>query len=377
MTGNFSGMWVLVSSALICAVLGSIHAFSVFLEPLETAHDLPRAVVSLTYSFALVILTLLVLLGPRLYSAVSPRALFTATGILGAFGTLLAGLSPGIIGVWFGYSLCFGAANGIGYGFALQYAARANPDRPGAAMGVVTAAYALGAVISPAIFVKMLQIGGFMAAMTFLAALLLLAANCAAWIVGRAGVNFGDSAENDVAALPTSANIAKTWIAYGCGVAAGLMVIGHAAGIATLAGITAWFAPALLAVCNLLGSYLGGYLADRVSHHRLMSALPLISIAGLLLLNFFPLLTLMGLGAVGFAYGGIIAAYPAIIAQRFPDNVGPRVYGRVFTAWGAAGLVAPWTAGLLFDQTQNYALALWIAILLALVSALMGRRVAR
>ena len=377
MAGNSSGTWILASSALVCTVLGSVHAFSIFLEPLEAAHGLTRATVSLTYSMALVVLTLFVLVGPKFYSAISPRLIFAVAGVLGSAGALLAGWSSNIYGVWFGYSILFGAANGIGYGFALQYAARANPKRPGGAMGVVTAAYALGAVISPAAFVKMLELGGFVTAMTMLASLLLAATICAGWIVGRTGVGFGDRSANERPQLPQAASVAKIWIAYGCGVAAGLMVIGHAAGIAKLAGFAAWLAPAVLAFCNLLGSYLGGHLSDRISHQKLIATLPLISAAGLLLLNSFPSLTLAGLGAVGFAYGGIISAYPAVIADRFSNNVGPRVYGRVFTAWGTAGLVAPWSAGFLFDQSQNYGLALWIAILLALLSALVSTRLTK
>ena len=244
-------------------------------------------------------------------------------------------------------------------------------------MGIVTAAYALGAASSPILFVKMLEIGGFAAAMTSLALALLAATMWAAWIVGRTGIRFGSQSADEAEALPPASEVTSIWIAYGCGVAAGLMVIGHAAGVAKLAGFTPWIAPAVLAVCNLIGSYLGGYLTDRISHRTLISALPLISVIGLFLLNLFPLLTLVGLGAVGFAYGGIIAAYPAVIAERFPGNAGPRVYGRVFTAWGTAGLIAPWTAGLLFDETQNYTLALWIAVILALLSVLMSTRLAR
>ncbi len=91
------------------------------------------------------------------------------------------------------------------------------------------------------------------------------------------------------------------------------------------------------------------------------------------LLALFPVATLVALGGVGFAYGGTIAAYPAAIAARFPGALGPKVYGMVFTAWGAAGLAAPWVAGRIFDATQGYAPALWIAAGLAVISALVAR----
>lgn len=90
-----------------------------------------------------------------------------------------------------------------------------------------------------------------------------------------------------------------------------------------------------------------------------------------------PSLTLVALGVLGFAYGGTIAAYPAVIAKRFPGDAGPRIYGRVFTAWGAAGLFAPWAAGMLFDQSQDYTSALWVAMATAVISAAMAGRAIR
>jgi hypothetical protein len=46
------------------------------------------------------------------------------------------------------------------------------------------------------------------------------------------------------------------------------------------------------------------------------------------------------------------------------------MYGLVFTAWGLAGLGAPWLAGVLFDAGGGYGPALIIAAGAALASAL-------
>jgi len=130
--------------------------------------------------------------------------------------------------------------------------------------------------------------------------------------------------------------------------------------------------PAALACFNLLGSFLSGWLIDRVSPKKVLTFLPLISALSLAALAIFPASTLVLLCVIGFAYGGTIAAYPAAISQRFQGDDGPRVYGRVFTAWGTAGLLAPWVAGKIFDQTGGYGEALWIASALALVSSLLA-----
>ena len=84
-----SGRRVIVAAGMLCFVLGSVHAFSVFLEPLETAFSVSRASVSLIYSLALITLTLSVLIGPRYFSRLPASRIVLASGLVAATGTLI------------------------------------------------------------------------------------------------------------------------------------------------------------------------------------------------------------------------------------------------------------------------------------------------
>jgi OFA family oxalate/formate antiporter-like MFS transporter len=116
----------------------------------------------------------------------------------------------------------------------------------------------------------------------------------------------------------------------------------------------------LIAGCNLVGSLVGGRLADRVPQGVLLATLALMTTLALGCLAIFEqsLGGVVGFGLIGFAYGGTIAAYPAVIAKRVGMAQSARVYGRIFTAWGSAGLIGPWFAGWLFDWSGDYQLAL-------------------
>ena len=374
-SSNPQGHTVLFAVSMVSMALGSIHAFSVFLAPLEIAFGTSRATVSLIYSFGLVFLTATVLFGPTVYSRLQPATIYIWVAFLGAIGAGAASIADGYWLVWVGYSLIFGIANGLGYGFGLQFAARANPNHAGLAMGVVTASYALGAVLAPYGFDLALTFGGFFLAMAALGSVLFVVSIGAAVLVARSGVKYTDTqAARRVTHLPVGL-IAMIWVAYGSGVAAGLMAIGHAAGIAATAGFAGWIAAATIAGFNLVGSLLSGWLSDRISHRRILTTLPIIGAAALLALTVLPEQTLILLGVVGFAYGGTIATYPAAIANLFPGEDGPHAYGRVFTAWGAAGLVAPWLAGQIYDWTGHYTDALWAAAALGILSAVMAQKV--
>ncbi|MCR9114197.1 MAG: hypothetical protein NXH84_13035 [Rhodobacteraceae bacterium] len=367
------GLRTLAGASILAAVLGSVHAFSVFLEPLEAQFGAGRGAVSLTYSGALICLTIAVLFGHRIYGRGPAAWIVLASAGLAAVGALLSAMAGSLPMVWLGYSVLFGAANGLGYGFGLQIAAQVNPGREGVAMGVVTAAYALGSVIAPGLFAAALTSGGFPAAMLGLAGVLIAAGLVSAGLMR--GTRFADGA---VTGDSTSGGVAFMWLGYFGGVMAGLMVIGHAAGIAAVLapGQAAWIAPVVIAICNLAGSLIGGRAADILSPRAVLVGLPLLTCVALLALFWLggPVL-LPALGLAGFAYGGTIAAWPPVIAKRVGMDQSARVYGQVFTAWGAAGLAGPWLAGVLFDAGGAYGAALMVAAGLAVVAAATAARI--
>jgi OFA family oxalate/formate antiporter-like MFS transporter len=171
------------------------------------------------------------------------------------------------------------------------------------------------------------------------------------------------------------------WGGYGLGAAAGLMAIGHATGIAKASGAL----PAqlvlgvmLIGIGNALGGVFAGLLADRYSPLKMISTIPIISAAslGLLLLSSVAAITLVALAICGFAYGALIAAYPITVSEFAGKHDAARIYGRVFTAWGLSGLLAPWIAGVLFDWQSDYRFALGIATATAIASCWLATRAA-
>lgn len=380
------GTPVLLAGMLLALVLGSVHAFSVFLEPLEAQFGAGRSSVSLTYSLALACLTVGVLVGHRVYARLPAALLAVVICLLAAAGCLVAAWANALAVFWLGYGVVFGGANGLGYGFALQSAGQMNPKRTGLAMGLVTASYAVGAVIAPALFDALLRAGGLAGAMLGLAAALVAIGPVVAGLLHRAKAELRVDRPTDRPAdrpadlnarapAPQAGLTLRLWLGYGTAVAAGLMAIGHATGIARAGGLgdaLVLAAPMVIAAFNVAGSFFGGWLADRISLKPALTAFPACSAVSLLMLARFDggIAVLFALAVVGFAYGGTIAVYPAAVAYLFGDALGVRVYGRIFTAWGAAGMLAPWFAGVLFDRFADYHIALATAGGLGLVSVL-------
>ena len=70
----------------------------------------------------------------------------------------------------------------------------------------------------------------------------------------------------------------------------------------------------------------------------------------------------VGLVLVAAGYGLLAAAVPSVTRAAFGAVEFSRKFSLVFTAWGVAGLSAPWISGALFDATGDFRLALLSAL---------------
>ena len=229
----------LLACLVVSLLLGSIHAFSVFVPEWESLRGASRASVSLVYSLSLLSLTVAVLLGHVLYRSLSPFNVFVLVSCLVGLGLGGAALSSSTLELYIYYGIVFGAANGIGYGYTLQLSGRIIPSHRAQAMILVTAFYAVGATVAPYLFSQLINAGGNRLALLVTAFTLCAAVLLAAFVVKQSGIryefnqtdthyNFSQEERNSIAAF---------WAAYGCAVFAGLMILGHAHGIARWLGI--------------------------------------------------------------------------------------------------------------------------------------------
>ena len=371
------GTMVLIAAMILTFVLGTIHAFSVSLSTLEIVFNTSRTYASLTYSLALLSLTVGVLYGHRLHHRLRLVLLVILIECIAILGCLIAMIPTNLFWVWLGYSVVFGFANGLGYGLSLQMAAQANPDRTGIAIGLITAFYALGAICAPIPFSIALDRMGWSGMMAVQIFALLLGLPFMIFLLRASGFAFANShsVSGDQTSVYCNRSVVWLWFSYCTAVTSGLMVIGHAAAIAGTERAHLYYAnaPTVVAAFNMLGSIFCGWLTDKVGARLLLLSLPLIS-AIVLIQMVYGLLsqdTLVGLAIMGFCYGGIITVYPIFIAKTFGADLGAQVYGYVFTAWGIAGLLGPMIAGIIYDVTTNYNGAMIIAGLIALTSTIM------
>ena len=375
MTNNFiqrKQYLVILGCLLLSFVMGSIHAFSLLLEPIETKFYVPRTFSSFTYSLSLISITTAVYFGSYIYKRLSPTSIVLIVMTLSTLGTLISAFSYSIYFVWIGYGLFFGFANGLGYGYTLQYSAIALPESKALMMGLVTASYGFGSTIAPIFYRYTFLIGGFENTMTSITKLFFIITFIVFFLFRFSNLKF--DLEKGIPFQAKDYNpISKylLWAIYGCSISAGLMCFGHAVGIAKSYYVSneyIYFIPITMGFINMTGGIFFSSLIKIFPYKNIMLFLSMLTTLSLLILFFYhsKFSVFLGLPLISVSYGGIIAIFPSMINKLVGETEGIKIYGFVFTAWGFFGLLMPLLAGKIFDMFNSYSTIILITTILSI-----------
>ncbi|WP_448616746.1 MFS transporter [Modestobacter sp. URMC 112] len=340
--------------SVVSAVVANLAAGTLFgwsLVAAEAVADVgaPAATGSAVFAAAIAAFTLALLWAGRAVHTLGPRWLLAGAAVAAAsgLGSAAAGQHP--LALWGGIAVLFGAASGVGCGVAVGLAARAPVARRGTVTGLVVAAYAAGPVLLGLVAPAAVSGVGWRACLATLAVAVgaLLGAAAALAPADRSGERArGQEPPGE------RRTVVLLWLLFAGGAAPGLLVFGTAAPLAVGLGLSpaaGGAAVSLLAAGNLVGRLACGWWSDRVGRGpALATALAVAagSVAGLAG-QAGAGLVLASFTGTGLAYGAVSALVPAATADRVGVRAFPRVYARVFTSWGCAGLVAPLAAGVL------------------------------
>jgi MFS family permease len=346
--------------------------------PIEGTLTHFRSSTSLVFSVATAAFTLGMLAEPRVARWGSPQAIALLSCAMAAAGLALAGTAGSIWLVILGFGVLFGLANGFGYSISLQIAQHAAPHRRGLATGITVSSYMLGSVIGSPLLAAASTLWGYRAAMLILAAYLAAVGPVAFMLLKGSGIATPITGRTTEAGAPAPfGDLALLWLLFFLSSLVGVMVLAHAAPLAESirdGDRNLAMAVALVALGNAAGRLAGGWLSDRLRPRTLLCGAPALNALALAAVLWVPTIDilLMALCAVGVGYGCIAASLPAIVANSYGVCRLASLYGRLFTAWGAAGVAAPYLGGVFFDRTGDYTMAIAAAAITSLVAVLLG-----
>ena len=372
---NRERLLALVACLLITFCMGTVHAFSTLIQNIEIQTGVGRMASSLVYSIALVNVTLAVFFGHTLYRKLSPNLLILLIAILPIFGLFFSS-SQSWLGWIVGYGFLFGLSSGLGYGLSLFIVSSITKrDKLGYTIGLITASYAFGAVafsmVYPFLFSYFGFINGYIIGLVSLSSIVMIGLISFKF----SNVHIKKELDTDTQIQFKSSKIILLWFGYFLTVFSGLMTIGHAVPL-----IISFGGPLLTAISSITMMTLGsafagiyaGWLVDRYGCKRPLLIILLINclaLTGLVTVSNVHLLIVL-LVTISSIYGAVIAIYPTLVNHLVGNDLSAKIYGRVFTAWGAAGLISPSLAGWLFEKNNNYDTSILFAASVSVIAVL-------
>ena len=378
--------WRHLTGAIAGVSAGALYGWSALAAPLQQAYQVRAAEVGQVFSFALLSFTLAVVVAPLLRRRLGTNTALAISAAAAGLFTALAAFAPNFTVFIAVFSFGFGATSGLIYSTTIDMAARSSSPR--IATPVFVALFGLGGVIFGPLWKVLVAADWGLKGLLPLSGLLLLASllSVVRLVTGKGSWGHGATASSASPAVDVFGDeksmtqparpslLLHIWLIFASGAFAGLMVLGLAAKIIDAGPSSLLLTSAVLAgvaFANTAGRLSGAVFgATRDSPLAAMLVSAVLTQAGLIGAALADNALTLGAGLILIAggYGLLASAVPMLTAGRTRTADFQQHYGLVFTAWGAAGFVAPWLSGVIFDRYGDFGLAYGIAAATTLVS---------
>ena len=374
------GRWVLVASGLIINLcMGSIYAWSVFVEPLTDyfTGELGQAVTAndilMPFSVFLAVFAITMPFTGKIIDRYGPRNVTITGGVLTGLGWFLASFSSSVPMLSVMYGVIGGIGVGIAYSVLVAVSARWFPDRRGFAVGLTVLGVGFSAFFTANIagwfigaygVMNTFRIFGIVIIVLTILLALPLKFPPSGWVPGGwtpPALKPGEEkpCECNRSLMLKSSSFYGLWACYFIGCLAGLMAISIAKPVGTDVGIEAGFATFLVgffAIFNGAGRPVFGSLTDTLTpRNAAMVSFILIALASLLMWQI-PIapVYILAFAVLWGCLGGWLAIAPTTTGSYFGTCDYPRCYGVVFLAYGAGAIAGPQLAGFIKTSTGSY-----------------------
>ena len=395
--------WLIaVSGVIIMTLLGTVYAWSVFVNPIMATHGWSKESVAVVFMIIIGMIGLSAAFGGILVDKKGPKFAAFLGVILYSIGVLAGGLALKIGSIWLlyiGYGVIGGMGNGLAYVVPIATLIRWFPDKRGLITGLSVMGFGMGAFFIGKIVPDLINNVGVSNSFFILGIVYLIGSGLSALLLRNPPPHwlpdgFTPSGKTVSAADSFSwAEARKTpqwymiWMMLFLNVTAGMGLLSKLSPMAqevikTAQGVTdpkqlAVLGGGVLAAASIfngLGRLFWAAVSDKIGRKNVF----LVMFASQALLYFYlPQVDSVMLFTVVACYllaclGGGFAVMPAFAADSFGPTYIGKVYGFVLTAWGAAGVIGGFVFAK-FDKMQSLYTAA-VLLILGFVTAFMFKR---
>ena len=374
---------ILVAGCIIlCIGFGVRSGFGLFLQPMSLENGWGRE----TFSFAMAIQNLLWgILGPfagGIADRYGAGRMVAFCGVAYVLGLIVMAFADTALGLHVGSGFLIGLAlSGSTFAVLLAVIGRVTPpEKRSMALGIAVAAGSFGQFAILPITQLLISSVDWRNALLALAVLAALIVPLAFFLRGKAPAHAGPQQSLGAAlheAMRERGFHLLFWGYFVCGFHIAMLTV-HLPSYVTDNGLRpeqGMTALALIGLCNMIGSFVSGWLGGRYSKKYLLSGIYTLRAIAILMLISFPLstLTLYSFAVViGFLWLSTVPLTNGLVAQIFGVRYMGLLAGVVFFGHQIGSFIGVWLAGYLYDQTGSYNGAFVISVGLGVFAALVN-----
>jgi len=389
MTTKTKNRWFMAIGAMaIHMCIGSVYAWSVYVNPIQSTMAWTLTDVTITFSVAIFFLGLSAALMGKFVERKGPRVAATLAAVLFGLGTMGSGVAIALeskVLLYLTYGVLGGAGLGIGYISPVSMLVKWFPDRRGMATGLAIMGFGFASAISgPAIKILIDEVG-ISSTFYILGAIYFVVMFSAAQYLANPPEGYMPEALNDAIASGKKkikedlANITRNeaiktprfyglWLMLFINVTCGIAIISVASpllqeviGISALAAASA---VGLMGIFNGAGRIIWASVSDYLTRPVVFILFFITQILAFYLLTTVTsvLLFTVLVYYIMTCYGGAFASIPAYIGDIFGTKELGAIHGYILTAWALAGLAGPIIIAYVKDSTGSYSDTLYVFV---------------
>jgi len=400
MTSKVKNRWFMALAAMAIHIcIGSVYAWSVYVNPIQSTMNWTLTDVTITFSVAIFFLGLSAALMGKFVESKGPRIAATLAAVLFGLGTIGSGLAIYLeskILLYLTYGVLGGAGLGIGYISPVSMLVKWFPDRRGMATGLAIMGFGFASAISGPAIKILIDAVGISSTFYILGSIYFIIMFTAAQYLANPpegymperlsnAINAGKKKIKEDLVNITRNEAVKTarfyglWIMLFINVTCGIAIISVASpllqeviGISALAAASA---VGLMGIFNGAGRIIWASVSDYLTRPVVFIIFFITQIIAFYLLTTVTSVLLFTILVyyIMTCYGGAFASVPAYIGDIFGTKELGAIHGYILTAWALAGLAGPIIIAYVKDTTGSYSGTLYVFVglfFVALITAI-------
>lgn len=357
-----------IPAILLTLAVGSIYAFSLFVDPISAAVGASTIQTQFAFSLGIFFLGMgAAFFGPLVEKNIKAATILGTVLFLGGFAlTQQAVLLKSIWLLYIGYGFIVGTATGIIYISPVKTMMLWFRNKPGIASAVSIISFGFGASLCSFLFKYLYPVYGIEKIFYAFAVVYAIM-----MVVGAILLKKPDLAEkferfkvekfSRFKLMKEDSWCRRAWLFMFLNISAGLALIGCAASILKEIGMSQnaiVLIVATMGVFNTLGRFVFAWFADLLKDRKLILWLiiPALSVLCLVPSAISMPLIVLPLILIPALYGAGFSTCPSILSNKYGMKRISTIHGMVLSAWGVAGLVGNQIAANIFKYTGSYTL---------------------